>query len=361
MKPVMLPSAPKNTGMTDDNALGSIEHISVHRVGNKANEEGVALSDGPLVLQWEVTEALQAYFKAPIKTEECYQLYHESSLDLNEVYTYVSAIFDNPEALHQQSVNLAKHLFECSTHPKIKGGEFYTVYFKHCLLQNELIDAVGLFKSETKDTFLKVDPAGERFVLNMDMGTNINKLDKGCLIFKTDKADGYLVAVVDNTNRQTEAQYWIDDFLHLKQRQDAYYQTQNVMALAKSFITKELPRQFDVDRADQADLLNRSMHFFKEQETFNMHDFEAEVIVHPQVIDAFKQFRNDYETDREITLQDGFDISDSAVQKQSRMFKSVIKLDKNFHVYVHGNRDMIVKGEEPDGRKYYKLYFEEEN
>lgn len=75
---------------------------------------------------------------------------------MNEAYSYVSKIFDNQEQLYEQSVNLAKHLHEQSTHPKIKGGEFYTVYFKDCILDGETLDAVGSFKSENKDTFLKV-------------------------------------------------------------------------------------------------------------------------------------------------------------------------------------------------------------
>lgn len=346
--------------MADDSALGSIEHISVHRVGNKANEEGMVLSAEPLKLEWQLTEALQEYFKAPLKAEEFFKLHHESDLELNEVYMFVSAIFENQETLHEQSVKLAKHLFECSTHPNIKGGEFYTVYFKHCLLDGHLIDAVGLFKSENKDTFLKVNPSNDNFIVNTDQGTNINKLDKGCLIFETEQEDGYVVAVVDNTNKQSEAQYWIDDFLGLKQREDAYYQTQNVMALAKSFITKELPRQFDVDKADQADLLNRSVNFFKQQETFNMDDFEAEVIVQPEVISQFKQFRHDYQHENEMTFEDSFDISAPAVKKKQGTFKSILKLDKNFSVYIHGDRSMIERGQDADGRTYYKLYYEEE-
>ncbi|MCB9187311.1 MAG: nucleoid-associated protein [Flavobacteriales bacterium] len=346
--------------MTDENALGSIEHISVHRVGNKANEEGMVLSAEPLKLEWQLTEALQLYFKAPLRTEEYYRLYHESQLELNEVYTFVNAIFQNPETLHEQSVKLAKHLFECSTHPNIKGGEFYAVFFKHCLLNDELVDAVGLFKSESKDTFLKVNPSGDGFIVKTDQGVNINKLDKGCIIFNTNANDGYLVAVVDNTNRQVEARYWIDDFLQLRQLEDAYFHTQSVMAMAKGFITKELPVQFDVEKADQADLMNRSIKFFKEQESFNMNDFEAEVIIQPEVISQFQQYRHDYQQEREMYVPDAFDISPTAVKKKQGTFKSVIKLDKNFSIYVHGNRSMIERGEDPDGRQFYKLYFEEE-
>ncbi|MBL4587049.1 MAG: nucleoid-associated protein, partial [Flavobacteriales bacterium] len=258
--------------MSEESVLGSIDHISVHRVGNKGNEEGIILSNAPLKIEWQLTEALTEYFKAPLKTEEYYHLHHESSLELNEVYTYVDAIFQNPEGLHEQSVNLAKHLFESSTHPNIKGGDFYTVFFHHCLLNGELIDAVGLFKSESKDTFLKVNPSSGEvgFTVKTDEGVSINKLDKGAIIFNSEKEEGYVVAIVDRTNKATEAQYWVDDFLHVKQREDAYYQTRETLAMTKSFITKELPQQFDVSKTDQADLLNRSIAFFKEQDSFDM-------------------------------------------------------------------------------------------
>lgn len=59
----------------------------------------------------------------------------------------------------------------------------------------------------------------------------------------------------------------IDDFLHVRQRKDEYYNTQNVMAFAKNFVVKELPKVFDVSKADQAELLNKTTQFFKEKET----------------------------------------------------------------------------------------------
>jgi len=39
----------------------------------------------------------------------------------------------------------------------------------------------------------------------------------------------------------------------------------------------------------------------------------------------------------------------------------VLKLDKNFHIYIHGNKELIERGTDPDGRKYYKIYFEQES
>ena len=48
------------------------------------------------------------------------------------------------------------------------------------------------------------------------------------------------------------------------------------------------------------------------------------------------------------------------MKKQSRAFKSVLKLDKNFHIYIHGDRELIEQGGDKDGRKFYKIYYEDE-
>lgn len=337
-----------------------INSFCLHNVGNKANDDGIKLSKKEIDVDNELKELLTHYFVSAFKKEEYNTLYHDTDINMNEVYTYVSNIFDNPDTINEQSINLAKHLYEQSNHIKIKGGEFYVVYFKDCITNGEIVDAVGLFKSENKDTFLKVYPSGDGFDIESQQGVNINKLDKGALIFNTDRENGYIVAVVDNTNKGSEAHYWIDDFLHIKQRQDDYYNTNSVLSMCKNFVKKELPKHFEVTKADEADFLNKSVQFFKENETFDMGEFVNDVIEQPTVIESFNQFRDNYEQERDIEISDNFTISNSALKKQTRLMKSVIKLDKNFHIYVHGNSNLIEQGEDDKG-KFYKVYFNEEN
>ncbi len=332
--------------------------MSLHHIGNKYNNEIIRFGSDQINLSADIIDILNKYFTVSFKINECFNLYHDSDIVLNEVYSYISKIFDNPDNLHEQSINLAKHLYEQSNHPKIKGGEFYVVYFEGCEINGETVDAVGLFKSENKDTFLKVYPSGDNFEIESQQGVNINKLDKGALIFNTDRENGYVVAVVDNTNKGVEAHYWIDDFLHVRQRQDEYYNTQNVMNLAKNFI-KELPNEFEVSRADQVDLANRTTKFFKEKDSFDMEEFANEVIEQPEVIESFKRYKETYAQERDIEFTDNFAISDSAVKKGVRSLKSVIKLDKNFHIYIHGDRSKIENGEDEKG-KFYKVYYNEE-
>lgn len=333
--------------------------VVLHHVGNKQNGDALRHSKFPLKLDEETGELLKTYFLSKFKSEELFQFTHSSDLELNEVYTYVTEIFNNPENLVEQSQHLATFLYDQCTHPKIKGGEFYVVYFKDCVINKKGVDAVGLFKSENKETFLKIYPQGDNFEVESQQGININKLDKGCLIFNTESEAGYSVAIVDNTNRKMEAQYWVDDFLQLKVREDNYYQTANTLEMYKDYVTKQLPEEFEMNRIDQADLLNRTMDFFKNKEEFTMQDFTQEILQQPEVIDSFDAFRTLYQNEHDLMLSEDFNISESAVKKQQRVYKSVIKLDKNFHIYVHGDRSKIEVGEDHRG-KYYKMYYDEE-
>ncbi len=62
-----------------------------------------------------------------------------------------------------------------------------------------------------------------------------------------------------------------------------------------------------------------------------------------------------------VEFQDNFKIAVQSLKKQARIFNSVLKLDKNFHVYIHGDRELIERGQDSDGRKYYKIYYENES
>jgi hypothetical protein len=336
--------------------------LALHKVGNKSADEGVVLSTKLLEVSEVVKSLLLQYFLSPFKSHELYNLTHPSEIGLNEVYHYVSAIFDNPGCLLEQSQNLAQHLYRHSSHPKIKNGEFYVVHFEHCFINDETIDAVGLFKSESRETYLKVYPVGGSFELGHDDGINIHKLDKGCLVFNTGREEGYVVAIVDNLSKGSEAQYWRDDFLQVKPRSDDYYKTRAVMDLCKGFVKDKLPQDFEVSRADQADMLNRSVKFLKENDSFEQEDFNEQVLGSPAIINSFSDYKNQFVQEKDLDIPENFQISESAVKNQSRFMKSVIKLDKNFHIYIHGEKQMVEKGyDEVKQLNYYKLFFREEN
>lgn len=338
-----------------------ITKIAAHHVGNKNNDEGITYSKHLIQTNEKLSGILSSYFLTPFKSNEYFRFYHQTDLKLNEVYLHICDIFNNLDTLFEKSIHISNYLYEQSIHPKIKSGELYTVFFKDCILDGELTDAIGLFKSENKDVFLKVHSEDGDFVFETDQGININKLDKGCIIFNQEKEKGFVISVVDHTNKNSEALYWMNQFLQVKQREDEYFYTQNVLSIYSQFVKEELPQQFEINKADQVDLIQRSVEYFKEKDQFDMASFAEEVITQPEIIESFNQYKEDFSQEKDIQIAETFNISESAVKKQSKTFKSIIKLDKNFHIYVHGDRSLIQSGNDSDGRKFYKLYFQEEN
>jgi hypothetical protein len=335
--------------------------IAVHKVGNKLNEEPMRLAAEPTVLNIELQQTLTKYFLAPFNTEAYFHLFHDAELSLNEVYTFVTKIFENKNSLFDQSVHIATHLYNKSTHPRTKGGELYVVYFDDCVLHGENVSAVGIFKSENKDTFLEIESTEAGYSLDSREGINVNKLDKGCIIFNSEKESGYVVAVVDNTNKGAEAHYWMDEFLGLKTQKNQYHQTNEFLGIAKKFVTQKLTEDFEVSKADQIDLLNKSVDYFKKNGEFDKSDFEEKVFQDDKLISSFRNFDEAYRLENQVELDDNFEISSQAVKKQARSFKSILKLDKNFHIYIHGDRELIERGVDEAGRKYYKIFYKEEN
>jgi hypothetical protein len=126
-------------------------------------------------------------------------------------------------------------------------------------------------------------------------------------------------------------------------------------------VKEQLPENFEVNPAEQIALLNRSSKFFKEKQKFDLDNFNEEVLQQPEVANAFRKFTESYSEDPEHSISENFDISQTAVKKHAGMFKSVLKLDKNFHIYVHGNRQLIERGYDDDkGMNYYKVFFSNE-
>lgn len=350
-----------------------ISSVAIHHVGNKTTDEGLILSQHAILPDDALQDLLAQFLLSSFKGEEYYQLFGDPSLESNAIYPIAHRLFDNPALLHESSCTIARLLYDACSHPNIKAGDLFVVYFKDCQLGGETLDAIGIFKSENREAFLRInrdeetwsrlqdDPtASAEFTVDILHGISTSKLDKGALIFNSEADHGYLLSVVDNTNRGADAIYWKDDFLHVRQRQDAYYNTHQTMQLYKEFVSKELPQQFEVSKADQADLLNKSVQFFKQNDSFEIDDFERDVLQQPEVIDSFRQYRDDFSKRNDVELPDSFGISDGAVKQQSRSYKSVIKLDKNFHIYVHGDRQLIEQGEDEKG-KYYKVYYNQES
>jgi len=157
----------------------SLETVSVHHIGNQSQNELYALAEQPLSFKDEIIpQLLMQYFLRPFeKANEVYHLMHSGgNLDLNEIHNYATQIFEDNSRFHEMSEQIARHLHKASNHPNIKPGELYIAHFKNVQIEGNLLEAVGIFKSENKETYLKVYPEQGGFGMDYEENAiNINK------------------------------------------------------------------------------------------------------------------------------------------------------------------------------------------
>ena len=334
-----------------------IEFCIVHNVGNKSIDQGVNLSKDVIALDEDTSKILEKYILGQVVTDDYYEFVHESDLRLNEMYTFIKRCFEDETVFVDMSRNIAKHLYACSTHPKIKRGELCVVYFKNVIVDGFTCNAIGLFKSENKDTFLKMVTKGSKTKILSEMGININKLDKAAVIFNTHDETGYNITVVDKTNKASEAKYWTDVFLKVRPCRNSYNQTQNLIAMTRSFVS-QLPDE--ACKSEKALMVQRSMNAIKASKV-RVDDYAIDVFKDENIVQQFKSFTKKKVEDEGIVFDDEITISQQAVKKKASTKLTMVKLDGNFDIRIHGGEQMIEQGYDKErGMKYYKLYYSEE-
>jgi hypothetical protein len=341
-----------------------LQHIIVHRVGNKSKKDGLFLSPHGLELDNSIKSLLLNYFLDSFKEVIPFYRFSTNEGETNRMLEIAKDLFKKPNSFYQQSCRLCEFQHEVAVHPKIKSGEVYITYFKSVNLEGETVDAIGVFKSENKETYLKVyESLDHSLEVERQEGVNIKKLDKGCMIYNTAQDDGYRVQVIDNTSPKSDvARFWKKDFLNIEQIEDEFYHTQNYIELCQDFCDEVFTVKNDVSKSDQLLLLNRSLDYFCEEKEFEEEEFQKKVIQDEGVIEAFKEHQISFEEKKELKLEPSFQVhKESAIQTRKK-FRSIIKLDKNFHIYIHGDQSSIERGFD-DGlqKSFYKLYFNNEN
>lgn len=346
-----------------DSSQSYVQQVVAHVIGNKGNGEDIVMARDVLDISDEsLSELMKIYFLSHFSTPEFYTFtFSNEDFTLNPIYRFVEAIFEDPETFYQHSTFIAQHLHEATQHPNIKSGDLYIAYISNVVIENSVTDAIGIFKSENKEKYIKLKKSSRSFSVSADEGTNVKKLDKGCLIFNIEREAGFKMCLVDNAN-SVDAQFWKKDFLNVKPWSDAFQHTKNFLGLTQEYLSDKMKEEFKVTKADQIDLQNRSVDYFKTHDQFDQREFEMDVLGDANVIESFRKFGDTYREQSNQDAMDSFEISVHAVKRQARIFKNILKLDKNFHVYIHGNNDLIERGyDEVMGKNYYKFYFDNES
>lgn len=340
---------------------GQISPLAIHHIGRALEGEDLKVMDNMVSLKEdEYLEQLVFHYLLSKFKEPSFYNFDALEGESNRIQEIATSIFEEKEGMLDRSKELAHILYKGQEHPNIKTGALVVCHFEDILVEDELLEAVGIFKIESKAAFLQLDELQNAYKFKALEGLAMNGLDKGCLILNTEKADGYKVCVLDKTGVQ-EARFWKNTFLNLKERKDEYHNTTHYINLTNDFVNDRQKSSPNPDGMEKLEVMNASEKYFNSNDSFNENEYLDSLFGDEQVAQDFQDYKSQVAAKKGYDLGSDFGISDAAVKKQSKVFKSVIKLDKNFHIYVHGDRTKIERGQDDFGRKFYKVYYEEEH
>jgi len=341
-----------------------ISKFIIHKVGNKFNEATNVFSENIVTFDEDSYRLMQPFLlKSFTNVTESYRFNHHADINLNEINSYAKQVFQDASKFVEVSNNIVTHLYEQSNSAQIKIGDVIIVLFEGVDYRDASTQALGIFKIENKVDFFQTYLEDNSFDVFVQKGISTKKVDKGCLILNSSDDDGNTVLTVDNNNY--DAQYWIQNFLNIKYANDNNRHTQVYLEMCKDFSDQVVKEEFG--NKEQSQFLARTVDFFKENETLNIHDFKETVFEEDKHKELFDDYKNQFQEANNLIVLNQFPVAEAVVKKQKRKFKTEIKLDTNIQIKFDidapdAAEEYLEKGYDEERRmKYYKVYFNEED
>ncbi|MEW9897602.1 nucleoid-associated protein [Chitinivorax sp. PXF-14] len=221
--------------MTVDVSTARVRQAIVHQVGNRGRDEGCRLSSELADADEAVCQLLVSHYLASaVKSAgDGYEFFHESDLQLNEIYHYSRELFDGAAGLQAVSEKIARHLYAQSVHPNIGAGDLLLVLFHDIKVDGETTQALGIFKSEVHEAYLSVEEAQGRYRLRGSTGISLGQIQKGAVVIARD----HTVYAVDRLSSKTK--YWLEAFLQVRKKVTEKAALQSLTKLVKK-VTSEI-------------------------------------------------------------------------------------------------------------------------
>jgi len=347
-----------------DTSIAKISQIYIHQIGSEDNPQAYKLTESAVYIYDKIMESM--LFDFVKRSYDEHEQFSFKSVDgqfiNNPIFNSANAFFTREESEHVQlSQQIAVHLANSSRHNSIRSGQLIVAKIEELIINDEIVSALMIIKSERKQNFLKIRMNGNEAVIDLDKGINSKKIDKSCIIFNMLEEEGYRACVKDNISKQEMAVFWKEHFLNVEQKMTDYQYTQVYMKGTDDFINHYASQTNELSKEEELELKGRSADYFQKNESFDLNEYQNAVFSDTEMQSAFQEFSTENIQTENSRVPQEFEVSQKSVANNSKYFRSVIKLDRNFHIYVHGNRNMIEKGTDEEGRQFYKLYFKEEN
>ena len=335
--------------------------MSLAKVGNPLRDEPVQTSKTLCAFQDEDAELLTHCFLKSFKSLELHRFEHHTDLASNEVYGYAAKVFEDNSALLEQGALIARHLHAKSTHPNIKSGDLCVGLLDEVIVTGTHVQALSIIKSESKMPFLQISVDDGDLTLKTQQGIYPDKIDKGCLVINHSAEEGFLVYVFDKSGN---THFWNRDFLGVAPVRNDDYLTKRYSELCTAFAERGLPEE--TQQEERLEVANKALNYFHEAEQFDFEDFTQEAFEEPETAKRFTEFKEEYEEENAMPLEDTFTISKAEAKKAKKRLKGQLKLDTGADIklssaFLDQAEHFMEKGfDEEKHMSYVKIYYHRE-
>lgn len=335
-------------------------------VGNKLRGEGYS---APLAIErsFDTDEDLEHVMMRMVSKcfadDCCFKFNHATDLGLNPVFKECESLLMHGGNIADSYAIISEQLYKSSFHLSIKNSPFFVIQLRDVIYDGEVCDGLAIIKANFNHyigfNFIDSDCFGFGVVDSIE-AIDPNIVYKGAIVLATSAADGFRVFVKDDG--KTDFGYWKSEFLGLARVDDSLLKTSNYLQACKSFVKNVFKDSSEAPGWHTGTILQDVIGYFSNNEVFNKDDFKATCFADNDIAEAFDGHIEKLERLNQTTYANEFEISSSAVKKAAKSFKAVVKLDKNFHVYMHGDKGMVENGYDPQkGMSFYKLYYKTES
>lgn len=338
-----------------------IEAMIIHSVGNQSRGEPLTLSEHQVTLNQNLESAFLKFFFNPFhKDLSEYYFFHEESLNLNEMYSYVSDYQRDIHSFEESSRRIARFLYRITNHPNILSGDLIFALIKKAQVNNHNQTILGIFKSEQKSKYIDICKESNNIYANLNDGIDIGSLDKGTLIF-LEKDEPFLCV---HNNRKVDSTYWNDSFIKCQLKDDDKIRTKIFIDACVSF-SKEIGNKNN-DKSDIANINSRITEYFNERKAVDVNSFTSHLSLSAPQNEVLKKHIESVEKKYKIDLNENFNIDKNKTSVLKKRLEKIIKLDTKIDIRIHSDspspRNLIEKGfDKNKGMSYYKIFFNEES
>lgn len=351
-----------------------ITGLVLAKVGNPSRDETLQTSKQVFMVDEEDQPTLSTIFLRPFRSFNLVgqKFHHHTSLENHEMNNCAAAIFEDASKLHIKGCEIAQRLHTKSTHPNIKSGDLCISHLTGIQVgEEEVVDGICIFKSESVTPFLSISANDGDLQLNTEHGINPEKIDKGCLIINQFGRKGFYVLTFDRGS--SESRFWVRDFLGVIAIPDAAMLSKKVAEMAVAAVTEKAPKRED-GSADTEEsppwevnsAAKNALAYFDSQDHFSMQEFEEKALKTEGAKARFKEERERLEKENGFTIEEGFDISKKDAVKAKKLMKSIMKLDTGVEIrlkpkVVDAPEKVLEKGyDEEKKMKFLKIYYNSE-